>query len=443
MDEKNFDKKIKNILGNPPSFEMPPAALDDMKKRLNEEMPNKKTRGLALMWLPLLLLPFLLGGLYLYFSNQAMKQELEQFKSQLLVIQEDSLITRRKITYQYDTIYNTIYKDIIVERRYEKVIPSKNTNYINRNYNSILRMNSSADRWSNLNPLFYRNLGDEGPDMLNPSSNSNFYTPRFNPFYSYAFDNANSNNKSTATRRLNQFSTIPSLNHNLISSNPYILFEHDSMQVIKLNKAPEVNPLLYLSPTGIDLGITYSPLVFANTPGGSNSRSYGLTAEIKFPHPLRLQVGFEKIDANFYTKDPADYAAYPIPSPNNPNDLLEEAKGSFSYLQIPVSLKWVFAESNKFSPFIQGGIVARKPFRQSFNAEYLSPLTGEYTNQSNFSDGDFSIENIRAGLGVEYSFLQKFTASSSLFYQSAFETTDGDYFKLRYFGLGIGLSYQL
>jgi len=450
MDEKNFDNKLKDILGNPPSFEMLPADLEDMKRRLEEDR-SPPSRGVLWWWLPLLLLPFLLAGFFLFSKYQSLHDQVNTLSLQLSTIQKDSAQTHRLITYQYDTIYNTIYKDVIIERRYEEAAAnaySANASSFPYYHPSTLNLSTLQQRYLNVQSIAW-DLGQTGPLLLNSGPNSSFSSipgiasPFSNQIRSSIYSGIESNHPTANKALITAFSQLSLLDAPLLAEKTRQLPQELLDDILPLSTERSVNPAYYLVPTGLSLEARYAPFVLANTPGRKGATAFGLAAEVKFPGPLRLQLGAELLQTKIYTKDPTAYNNYPILPPNNPVDLLEEVKGTLSYLQIPIGLKMIFRQEKKYRPFISAGIVARRPFRQQFNYEYFSATQGEYKIENTLKDGSFSINNFRSGLGLEYTFLKKFAASTTLYYQHSFGLTVGDYFQLRYWGLNIGLRYRL
>ena len=452
MDEKNFDNKVRDILGNPPSFDMPPSALEDMKRRLNEN-PSSSRRGAAWWWLPLLLLPFLLSGLFLFSKYQSLNNQVNALSLQLSKIQKDSSQTHKLITYQYDTVYTTIYKEVIIERRYEAAASNAyqvtDASTLPYYHPSTLNLSNLQQRYFNVQSMDW-DLGQTGPLLLNSGPNSSFSSTMRNasPLFNRARSlvglvNPNSDPARSNQALLSAFDNLSLLDAPLLAPVDRLVPNELLEEILPLSTEPSVNPAYYLVPTGLSIEARYMLFSVPSTAGLEKTTAFGLAAEVKFPGPIRLQVGAELLNTSIELKDPADYANYPILPPNDPADFLEEVKGAFRFLQIPVGLKMVFRREKKYRPFISAGIVARKPIQQKFNYEYISSSQGEYKINNTLNDGAFSINNFRSGLGLEYPFFKKFAANTTLYYQHGFGLTSGDYFQLRYWGLNIGLRYKL
>ena len=122
MEDNYFDEHLKNILENPPDFEPDAKAIADMNRRLDSDQQTARRWVLPLWWLiPLLLLPFLFGGIYLFTKYQKLNRKLDDLTLHTTKFYQDT-INNQHITYQYDTIYRVIYQDSIVKRYYEQTI---------------------------------------------------------------------------------------------------------------------------------------------------------------------------------------------------------------------------------------------------------------------------------------------------------------------------------
>ena len=151
---------------------------------------------------------------------------------------------------------------------------------------------------------------------------------------------------------------------------------------------------------------------------------------------------YQSLNQNFELKDEAIGNRYPITIPDGPLDVLHELKGRFSYLQIPIELKKEFRGGKIFQPYLHFGFSAVRPLTQNFTYEYINAL-GEYKKTQNFKSGAFTISNLRAGFGGEFTFSEKYTVGFGAYYQHGLEVGEGEYFKLRYWGLQAGMQYQL
>ena len=207
-------------------------------------------------------------------------------------------------------------------------------------------------------------------------------------------------------------------------------------------KKPKKNLIYYFQPVGASVGITASTL-FANLPHGLEwGSSLGVVGELHFMKNVHLQLGVERMSIGFKLEDDGIVGSYPFANPDDPSDVLHEIKGNLSYLQIPIELKKMFRAGKKIQPYFHFGLSAVRPLKQNFDYEYKS-FPGEYKTQLNLKDGAFSIGHLRGGIGGAFSFGKKYIAGMGVYYQHGLEIGEGEYFKLRYWGLQANLKYQL
>jgi hypothetical protein len=432
MEDNYLDKKLKDILENPPHFEPDAAAISDMKKRLDKS-DVKSHQGISRLWwlVPLLLLPFLLGGVFFLNKYQELNQKLDRLNLQLSYFQRDTT-HENHITYYYDTIHNTIYKDVIIERRFEKaIIPPPSLKAFYRPYSN----NSNLSEVTSLTDfLVYRNgqnLGTKGLNLANLSGLSSLDNPL---------------SKEELLAELIRNERIDKIGLKVI--NYYSRFENIEDKLNDPNWEPTIhkaNPILYFVPKGGNIGGNYTPIVAgkANSKGYSG-KSFGINGSLEFYGGIEMSLGLERLSFGFEVKEPEQFAIYPLLPPDNTNDLLTELKPSFSYLHIPLMFKKYIRKDDKLRPFFGVGFVAQKPLKQNFVYEYVDDVTDqEYKLNQSFKNGDFTINNLRTSIGLNYHFLDHFSAQTEFVYYYAFDQAPTEYFKLRYWGANIGLRYHL
>jgi hypothetical protein len=422
---------LKDILENPPPFEPDTAAISDMKKRLNES-DVKSRRGIWGLWwlIPFLLLPFLLGGVFFLNKYQELNQKLDELNIQLSHFQRDTA-HEHYVTYHYDTLYNTIYKDVFIERRFEKsVVPPPSLKGFYRPYSghsNLSEMHSLTDF------LVYRNgqnLGTKGLNLANLPGLS-------------SLDNPLSKEELLADLIRNE--RIDNIGLKVIDS--YSRFEKIEDKLNDPKWEPTIhkaNPLLYFVPKGGNIGGNYTPIVAgkANSKGYSG-KSFGINGSLEFYGGIEMSLGLERLNFGFEVKESSQFANYPLLPPDNTNDALSELKPSFSFLHIPIVFKKYFRKDKDLKPFFGVGFVAQKPLKQTFVYEYIDDVSNdEYKLNQSFRDGDFSFDNLRTNIGLKYRLLDHFSAQAELVYHYAFNQGSEEYFKLRYWGANVGLRYH-
>ena len=79
MEDKYLDKKFKDILENPPPFEPDSAAINDMKRRLNQADVKSRRSSFGFWWLlPLLLIPLVFSSVFFYTKYQILNDKLNE-----------------------------------------------------------------------------------------------------------------------------------------------------------------------------------------------------------------------------------------------------------------------------------------------------------------------------------------------------------------------------
>ena len=436
MEDKYFDKKIKSILESPPAMRPDANALADMKRRLDNINTPREHSSKGLLWLlPLLILPFLFGTLFFYQKYQNLNQEINKLQSQFTQLNQNK-IQNNYITYHYDTIYRTIYKDKIIERQFEKTIvpppPILNSYFAYNNSNGYHPQHHQVlTDFSFLKKGIFNSIDDQ-------LTNGRGFV----------------NGKNLGLKGLTNFIELEATDKNLdaidyLSLNP--LNHNNELNVLdeKLNDVhwkvskKNTNPIFYVIPTGINAGVDRMQWVRGNT-GSKNfsGSSYGVNGSLEFPRGVEMQIGAEWLGLSFELKAQDDLSSFPTLPPDNPGDLFKELKVGLSYIQIPVVIKKYFRDKKSLQPMFGIGFVAYRPLKQKFSYEYINSSLVEYNSSQSFSDGDFSANNLRFNLGGRYSFRKRYIFQAEATYQHAFEQGTGEYFKLQYWALNLGMRYR-
>ena len=434
MDENYFDQKIKESLDNHPAFSPQENEVLDLQKRLYAAMPRKRRTGLA-MWLvlPFLLLPMAIGAFYFYEKYTDLHENVEQLSHQINILKKDSIIVQKKIIYQFDTIYKTVYREVVVERENEQI--------------AVSNLNSSDFL------LYSRVFSSPFALPGDRSRHSLFYLDR-----SYTVKDYLGQHPMILLDDVEQVSSAP--------ENKIILKDPESIKEIGLGKInsqfdylPElkkyfspgeikpakrnINPLWYFVPQGMNIGVNYSLWGSAKTLSGNSGFSQiGVSGEIIFPKDIRLHVGINRVSFSFEEKEFAAAQQYPQLPPDNAGDLFREMKGDFTYLQIPVQLKYSLFNQDNIRPVLGFGFSAYRQIKQQFKYEYIGS-NGEYDKSQNFDNGEFSVNNLYGSLGIEYHFKYGLSANLEGFYHHGFDLNPNQFFELRYWGVNVGMRKKL
>lgn len=440
------DESFKKILENHPQFKPSQTDLEDMRKRLDDaEKPQQKS-GMVLWWVPLLLLPMLMGSGYLFFQNQKLNTELQELSIKVSNIQNDTILSHT--TFIYDTIYRTTYIDNIVERNR---IHTSDSNVNSWTASALNYRQDNLRAFAFNSPSLFFEDGKNLPfQFINPSNpfelNNSFTTlQRYQSFKEKNQNNASPNSLDNEVVISNDAIFIPSQfsflvekeNANVLLENITPLFEY---------KKRRRNSLYHMRPKGLRIGLDVSPLGMIALTGDQAQKpmnSYGFASEIEFNERFRIGLGVRQANIKFELKDPVQIAQYPAIQPNDPTDLVREMYVILNHLQVPISFKYLLGKNKKWKPFLSAGLVASRPLRQRFEYKLISTSLEQYERDLTFKEGTFSIKNIQGSAGLEYSINKKWYADAHIFYLHDLELNPGEYFLLRNLGLNIGLKYKL
>jgi len=449
MERHNTDDLFKKMLENPPPMRPDMDALEDMNRRL--DAAQTKQRGGVWWWLlPLLFLPFLFSSIFFYLKYQTAQNTLDELNLQLtnqqLNTQTDTL-TQRITIYQYDTIYNRVYQEVIIQRNIAKTpaLLASNGGYFiqpsSPNFGAPdLWVNTTAAAFntfdkSSLQPSQLELLRDgealslsQIAEVLNKSG----------------VDNGSSSSFKNSILHLlpTDIETLSFLGNRFNYERPLPLSDHFLNLSAKSN-VERINPLWYLVPTGFQAGFNWSPLGIANLPGSDNKvKAFGFLGDVEFTSNTRLQFGVEYLSAPLKAETGEELSQFPAAIPDDPADLLSELYGDFTYLQVPLTLKYVFQPTKKWKPSIGVGMIARLPLKEQLRYEFVSAQIGEYQQIQPLDNGVFSVKNVRGAVGLEYTFYKNYTIQAEGFYNYQFGVSTNPYVQFRYGGLNMGLKYK-
>lgn len=429
MDENYFDKKLKDILESPPSFEPDANAMQLMQQRLRAAQSPTKRRGIWPWFLSLFLLLFLLGGGILYSQQKVLTAQVTSLHHQLSLITRDTVV-EKQIIHHFDTIYTTVYR--------EKYIRLTRPNYTQH------LSESSLGDYSYSNPIFsYSGYSRKG--LLSWSLGKRLISLLDeNPDSSFLDQDSS---KLTAVLQLDPFAEVLSPIDRLLFGELARLNATNTLSAKEEGQSPlaisekGVNPLYYFTPTGLKGQFHLSPLLLPSGDLGGTSFEIGAALEIELPQYRTLELGAEWLGTNFEIKDPGKFARFPILDPTDPADVLHELKGALSYLQLRASIRQVLFPKHRWKPHLSVGFVAYRPIRQELTYEYLNG-SGEYDLRSVLKGGSFLARNLRLGLGAEIPLSKKMNLLNSIQYQHDFSNDATQFFALQYWALNFGINYN-
>ena len=428
MDDNFFDDKLKRILESPPEYRPDMAAVSDMQNRLRaaQFISGKNMGWLALV--PFLFLSVLFGGGFFYYKTKALNTEVIELRKQIAQfnVQKDTLINKH-IVYQYDTIYKVTY--------IEKTIENKTPVYSNPISNNYLASSYLPKQIGRLNSL--KNKFDWGPDKYG------FPVPGRLPGLSFFEKNNSTDEKAVLEKNkeigfvevlplgklshLNSFG--PDLNSKLNKNHP-------------VGNKKKINPLLYFRPTGFSIKGQYAPFLFMQNKHGGKGKTYNLTGAFELPKNRSLLIGLEFFNFNFKIEGNENLSGLPSPVPNNPGDVLSEIYTNFRYLQIPLGIRHDLLKNSRLHPAVSAGVVAVIPLSQKFKYEYKGNFT-EYELEAGSKGGSFSMDNLRLGIGLDYSLWKNFSLGTEINYQHGFSKDEAAFSKIKYWAFHFGIKYKL
>lgn len=447
MERHNTDDLFKKMLENSPPMRPDMDALEDMNRRLDAAQTKRKR--VVWWWLmPLLFLPFLLSTIFFYSKYQTAQNNLNELKVQLtnqqLNTQRDTL-TQSITIYQYDTIFNQIYQEVILQRNISET-PALLANH--GGYFSASRLPNfgtpdlSANSAAAFNTFDKSSFQPSQLELLRDGKVLSLGQMAMVLDKEKEFDSNSSSPNLTRLSTANALDKLSFLSNRFSYEYPLPPSDHFLNLSAKSN-VDRINPLWYLVPTGFQAGINWSPLGIINLPNGNNNvKTIGFLGEVEFTSNTRLQFGLDYIDVPLSAETTAELNQFPSAIPNDPADLLKELYGDFTYLQVPLTLKYIFQPDKQWKPSIGFGMIARLPLKEQLRYEFVSNQGGEYTQNQPISDGTFSIKNVRGTIGIEYNFYKNYTIQAEGFYNYQFGATTNPYFQFRYGGLNMGLKYK-
>ncbi|RMG84440.1 MAG: hypothetical protein D6714_07885 [Bacteroidetes bacterium] len=432
----NFYKKIKEILENPPPFEADEKAIADLERRLDAAAkPASGPRYFHLAWMiPLLLLPFLLAGGFAYSKYKALNEKLDEVTRHLKLVTKDTQV-HTYVTYHYDTIFRTIYKDVIVQKT-EAPAP--------------------APLWGSSlgSGGFHFNLGGyASPEFLRAGSESSvglrFRAPQvWNPFVTPSTPasvsgSADSEMAEFSPHSIQKVASLPIRRVWWRAPRPaFVLGEKLNEPEMKYVH-PKANPLLYFVPNGVNFGLNYQPRIYGRAWNhGYGGNGIGLVFGLNFPGGWTLQSGIERLYTTFEVKEADQFSNYPILGPNEPGDILKELYLDGSYWQVPFVFTKHFNKDGVLKPWFGIGVVANNAQKQRFKYEYKG-ATDDYELRQTFKSGTFSLNNLRANVGLSYALSDHFAFRLGLLYQRGLNKGPNEFFRFNQFSAQIGLNYSI
>jgi hypothetical protein len=439
MENDYFDEKLKRILENAPQFEPTADDLLDMQNRLAgiRAKAAPKSGWWTLAWLlPLFLLLFLLLSLFFIQKINRLEKAIGLLEAKTLknqTVQVDTIFEKRTI-YQIDTVYHLVYRtsyEDLPSSWYSAPKPSLfqafitsehhvSTNPASTPLERLLRPYQAIDQLAFLETRANSSQQKPGEgEVLNETTLFD-KTALFDPF----------------PLLLNPQTLKPyhPTNYQLLALGDF----NFSGTKAKQNRWPD---FYYFVPQNISLGLQLSPLLLPTHGYGGSAFNVGVHLVLGFPGKRSMRLGAELLSMDFELKNPEQFTDFPSNDPDQPSAILSEIKPQINYLQVPFVLQQEFYLGPTLNLSLGAGLVALRPVKQTIKYEYISP-GGEYYENRNFNDSDFTLNNLRFLLGLNYEINSHLSLEANWLYQRALTSPDDQFFPLNYWALELGTKYS-
>ncbi len=427
MDEHQFDKDLKNILENSPPFEASKQAVDDMRTRLDQAYGRHPWRVPWWWWIPLLILPFASGMIFFFMKFQNLNNKLDDITLQLKSRQIDT-ITQHHTIYHFDTIYT---KTIITQGGEQP--------FLAPNYWTTNGVSWTAN-WDNQHPFtaavppfFYEpgSLPKSKETLLDQIKNGRITLGDLR--FSSSFPEQTENDIDT--RSWSPMHTINGPEPSFLMENG---FASEKIRSVSYFSSPQTRPIRKPLVQGVQLG------AFVGTAALEEHLSaliWEANLDLMLSRRWRLRTGFQQIGIEFEEKEDDHFDNYPLISPDNPGDELEEIKANYSFARIPLRLIYTFHSTKSIQPYLGIGISGIRAVRPELQYEFRGSA-GEYYRNLSFNMTSVSIKNLEFGVGLEFYLGKGLNASLEGFRFQNFDKNLEQINRISHFGGKVGLHYS-
>jgi len=375
----NFEEHIKGIMNDPPEYAFEERLWKDLKGKMHSDKKGSADSGTS-NFLPFLLLTLFFTGIFGYqYHNQLKASEristLENPAHQEKIILRDTILERH-----VKIIYDTVYRKSVVfveDELKEKKVLAELKNLMETYAKELAWFNHQL----NSHPLPFDGAFEN--DFSNPyrSALSNYSSYKglgLGPSYIVFKENTpteQSDNISDADIINSQFDLLTTKNKNFLDYN--YSFDPWMLEKQSLKRKKSISYFLKkAAPSRFSLSAYGGFARVLNFSKGSNIILGKLEGEMSYGKNLSLVIGGEYLfnKVNLAIDDINDGSDFPVPAPDNPNDVLHEIYGDFEYLQIPFGLKYYFTNASRFHPYCGGGLLMHKAVSSKMSYEFLGNM---------------------------------------------------------------------
>jgi len=434
--KRNYNKKINELLNNPPEFPMQEAHWEAMEERLNQAAVNPPINYLEkYAWLLLWLFSFLLLGGIAWFQIDQANQQIALLQAELKkknTVQSDTIFNHFVIN-QYDTIYytTTVYNKVIQHTMESpnSAIATYPLSTASEDFNQI-----NLPKWNRLHKNFFSETSfQQQPITSLGDIQQVLYGSSLAPVVALRYN-------EEAIKQALPKADIVGLKALDIPLRAIDLFDYFELPAPVYKK--EINPLVYLQPTGFKLGVEGSLLKLISIQGEDKKGfTVGLSTEINFGKNVSMFIGGEYLKLQYELEDEDDISAYPSVEPQNNQDLFHSLKVQSRYLQVPFGFKYKFRADKKIRPYLGVGVIARKPLKLDLEYEFKNNRRAYEVSRTYNAEG-FSINTARGDVGFEYTLTKRWNFYMEGTYDFDFRNSEYGFERINYLNLKTGVFYK-
>ncbi|MCB0687271.1 MAG: hypothetical protein KDC53_12130 [Saprospiraceae bacterium] len=236
-----------------------------------------------------------------------------------------------------------------------------------------------------------------------------------------------------------EFSTLPSLTHRKITLHPYRSLQ--AGQIIKAEKSRRFLNLLL--PDHYRIGLVMGGLnPLANEAEEVQEWVGGMQTEVFFGSRTSIISGIRYRRLNTKYEHELEEAKFPEPDGLLASDRIKEIYANASFVNIPLILKYSYPWSDKFYPFVYGGILFGGIRSQNYKFEIVRNGQEKIIN-SKIAGSAWVLNSVLYGIGMEYNPVYRFTFSADIEGRYQIKQSEEEYGTHHGLGLRLVIYYNL
>lgn len=442
--EDNFEKKLRESLGNPPEFPFEERLWNDVENKLNidDTKPTNKLGGIAgLLFLLLAGLMTILAAVFYVKQSEALER-LDEIEGKISQVSHEKIVENNNIEVIHDTVYIYLPSEQSPSHLVqEKYVRNRTTSqkYSTKKINNSFQFNNTD--FSKLYQRF------EKSNQVQLGLRNDFERVQEDSKLPLDIGQLLMYTKNSQREMMSSFESsvldIAFLKSGLLEAERIFDLRIFEYQDIKSKKNADYY-LLKLRPTSFALS-TSAGISYSLNLGGRTNFVGGLQAEVGYGRNFSFVIGLEYLSNNFKLEfdddDIPELADIESPSPDNLGDILHELYGDFSYLQIPFGIKYVIPTKKRIRPYFGLGLITHKSLKSNLAFEYLSNLEEYKLELNNVLDDRFEINDFWTTIGLQYDISRHWNMFVEGSAQIEFKSQPYRYQNHQYIKTNIGLQY--